>query len=450
MVRAVKIECGISFRLRDNKAITPTPITCFVEFDGKPVVKIPTGTKILPSKWNQEKERPIGGMKGLESMEAGAITEKLSAVRTTVENNYRKHVNRFKTYPDKEIFKEQVMQSISGEVTAPKVEDRPDLSLLNFFERQIKFSKEGKRLIIKGPRKGKPYRENTIKSYEGTLALLRDYMGNRKLKTLDFEHITMDFYYDIRNYMFEDASFSLNYFGKVIKHVKLFMKEAEEEKLHDSTVYRSKAFIKVEEETDAVYNDIKQLDAIYSVDLTGHPGLKNARDLYLLGSWSGLRFQDYSVLEEKARVTGDFIHIETEKTGVFVAIPILPVTREILERYRLEDGTYCYPKPISNQKLNDNIKIIGKMAGLTQPVTISVPDGGKRIKITIPFHDAMGTHTARRSFATNMYKHFRLPALTIMKITGHTTEANFFRYIRMTPEENAQFILDTVMARTAG
>lgn len=103
MVRAVKIECGISFRLRDNKATTPTPITCFVEFNGKPVVKIPTGTKVLPSKWNSEKERPIGGMKGLESIEAGAIIEKLSAVKSTVENTYREHVNRFKTYPNKEI-----------------------------------------------------------------------------------------------------------------------------------------------------------------------------------------------------------------------------------------------------------------------------------------------------------------------------------------------------------
>lgn len=341
------------------------------------------------------------------------------------------------------------MQSISGEATAPKEEDRPHPSLLNFFERQIKLSRDGKRLIIKGPRKGKPYRENTIKSYEGTLALLRDYMGNRKLKTLNFDDISMDFYHDLRNYMFVDASFSLNYFGKVIKHLKLFMKEAEEEKLHGSVIYRSKGFIKVEEETDAVYNDIKQLEAIYSADLTGHPGLKNARDLYLLGCWSGLRFQDYSVLEEKARVSGDFIHIETEKTGVFVAIPILPITGEILERYRQEDGAYLYPKPISNQKLNDYIKVIGKMAGLTQPVTISVPDGGKRVKITIPFHDAMGTHTARRSFATNMYKHYRLPALTIMKITGHTTEANFFKYIRMTPQENAEFILETVMTKNA-
>lgn len=338
---------------------------------------------------------------------------------------------------------------MSGEDPTPQQEEKPDLSLLMFFGRQIEQSRDGKRLIIKGPRKGLTYRENTIKSYEGTLSLLKNYMGNRKLKTLEFDDITMEFYHDLRSYMFENASFSLNYFGKVIKHIKLFMKEAEEKSLHTSKIYRSKAFIKVEEETDAVYNDVKQLEAIYSTDLSGHPGLMNARDLYLLGAWSGLRFQDYSVLEEKARVTGDFIHIETEKTGVFVAIPILPITREILERYRSDDGTYLYPKPISNQKLNDYIKTIAKMAGLKQPVSISVPNGGKRVKVTIPFHDAMGTHTARRSFATNMYKHSRLPALTIMKITGHTTEVNFFRYIRMTPEENAQFILDTVIARTA-
>jgi len=447
MVRSVKIDCGISFRLRDCRSSTPTPITCFVEFNGKPVVKIPTGTKVHPSKWNAEKERPVGGMKGLDSMGSASIIDKLSAVRSTVENCYREHVNQYRSYPDKRAFKERVIKSISGQQQHPGPGKGPDPSLLNFIDRQVKLSREGKRLIIKGPRKGKTYRENTIKSYEGTLALLREYMGDRKLGDITFEDVTMDFYHDLKDYMFGVASFSLNYFGKVVKHIKLFMKEAEEEKMHTSTVYRSKGFIKVEEETDAVYNDTQQLEAIYRTDLTGHPGLQNARDLYLLGAWSGLRFQDYSVLEEKARVNGNFIHIGTEKTGVSVAIPILPVVRAILERYRSEDGTYRYPRPISNQKLNDHIKTIGKMAGLVHPVSISVPDGGKRVRITVPFHDAMGTHTARRSFATNMYRHYRLPALTIMKITGHTTEANFFRYIRMTPQENAEFILETVMAK---
>ncbi|MGJ1410586.1 phage integrase SAM-like domain-containing protein [Sphingobacterium thalpophilum] len=445
MSRTVKIECGISFRLRETGATKPTPITCFVEYNGKPVVKIPTGTKVHPAKWNPEKERPIGGLKGLESAEANAIVEKLATVKATVESEYRTFVNKFQSYPDKTLFKEQVLQSLSGAITV-KASD-PSQSLISFFDRQVKLSREGKRTVLKGKRAGMRYKENTIRSYEGSRTLLQEYVEHRKLKRLNFDNVTMDFYYDLRDYMFEDRSFSLNYFGKVIKHIKLFMGEAKELGWHANEIYRSKAFIKVEEETDAVYNDIEQLGAIHSVDLTGHPGLKNARDLYLLGAWSGLRFQDYSVLADKARVHGDFIHIETEKTGVFVAIPILPVTREILESYRLADGTYLYPKPISNQKLNDYIKIIGKMAGLTQPVSITVPQGGTRVHVTIPFYEAMGTHTARRSFATNMYKHYRLPTFTIMKITGHTTETNFFKYIKMTREENAQLILDTVTAK---
>ncbi|WP_165894404.1 phage integrase SAM-like domain-containing protein [Sphingobacterium alimentarium] len=168
---------------------------------------------------------------------------------------------------------------------------------------------------MKGKRAGMRYRENTIRSYEGSRTLLQEYVEHRKLKRLNFDNVTMDFYHDLRDYMFTDRIFSLNYFGKVIKHIKLFMGEAKELGWHANEIYKSKAFIKVEEETDAVYNDIEQLEAIHSVDLTGHPGLKNARDLYLLGAWSGLRFQDYSVLADKARVHGDFIHIETEKQG---------------------------------------------------------------------------------------------------------------------------------------
>lgn len=120
----------------------------------------------------------------------------------------------------------------------------------------------------------------------------------------------MDFYYDLRDYMFTDKSFSFNYFGKVIK---LFMGEAKELSWHANEIYKSKAFIKLEEETDAVYNDIEQLKAIHSFDLTSHLGPKNALYLYVLGAWNVLHFQDYSVLVEKAQVYGNFIHIETKK-----------------------------------------------------------------------------------------------------------------------------------------
>lgn len=51
------------------------------------------------------------------------------------------------------------------------------------------------------------------------------------------------------------------------------------------------------------------------------------------------------------------------------------------------------------------------------------------------------SHTWRRSFATNVYKS-GFPAISLMKITGHRTEKSFLLYIKVTPEENAQKLMD--------
>jgi len=51
----------------------------------------------------------------------------------------------------------------------------------------------------------------------------------------------------------------------------------------------------------------------------------------------------------------------------------------------------------------------------------------------------MMSHTARRSGATNMYKQ-GIPSIDIMKITGHTKESTFMRYIKISKEETAERI----------
>ena len=43
--------------------------------------------------------------------------------------------------------------------------------------------------------------------------------------------------------------------------------------------------------------------------------------------------------------------------------------------------------------------------------------------------DMLVTHTARRSFCTNMYLR-SIPVETIMAISGHTTAENFMKYIK--------------------
>jgi integrase len=55
--------------------------------------------------------------------------------------------------------------------------------------------------------------------------------------------------------------------------------------------------------------------------------------------------------------------------------------------------------------------------------------------------EKISTHTARRSFATNMYN-MNVPSLTIMAITGHTTEKSFLRYIKINQEQHASNLLE--------
>lgn len=49
------------------------------------------------------------------------------------------------------------------------------------------------------------------------------------------------------------------------------------------------------------------------------------------------------------------------------------------------------------------------------------------------------THSARRSFCTNMYL-MGVPVLTIMAISGHKTEKSFRTYIKASGEEHAEIM----------
>ncbi|MCD7940142.1 MAG: tyrosine-type recombinase/integrase, partial [Bacteroides intestinalis] len=54
-------------------------------------------------------------------------------------------------------------------------------------------------------------------------------------------------------------------------------------------------------------------------------------------------------------------------------------------------------------------------------------------------YELVTSHTARRSFATNLYLS-GFPAISIMQITGHCTEKAFMAYIRVTPEQHAELL----------
>ena len=81
-----------------------------------------------------------------------------------------------------------------------------------------------------------------------------------------------------------------------------------------------------------------------------------------------------------------------------------------------------------------------KEIGLNDKVTYSYTQGGKLRTVTRGKWELVSSHTARRSAATNMYLTGRMKTFEIMKLTGHRSEQNFFRYIRLTGDDTARSI----------
>lgn len=158
------------------------------------------------------------------------------------------------------------------------------------------------------------------------------------------------------------------------------------------------------------------------------------RDLFVLGCLTALRYSDYSTLT-KDNFQGDYIVKRTKKTNVDVKIPMHDYVKEIFAKYQGR-----IPTGLCIQYVNKYLKLIMKEIGLNDRVIFSYTKGGKLVTVTREKWELISSHTARRSAATNMYLTGRMTTLEIMRLTGHKTESNFFRYIRLTNDDTARSI----------
>lgn len=286
------------------------------------------------------------------------------------------------------------------------------------------------------PDTGKFIAANTIKKYTTCFNLLKSYKEFAGLEMLDFKDIDLSFYKDFVSYLAANKNHAKNTIGKQIAILKNFMNEAKERDLHSNTKYTSRRFKIVSEDTESVYLSESELDTLYKLDLSNNKKLERVRDLFLIGAWTGCRFGDFTTITPD-KIRDNSIVMEQEKTGHKVKIPLHPVVVEILNKY---EGKL--PKAISNQKFNDYIKDVAKLAdGFDKTEQLSKTKGGYRVSTVSPKHDLISSHTARRSFATNLYKR-GFPTIGIMKLTGHRTERAFLKYIKVSEDEHAQMLAE--------
>tara|TARA_R110002050_G_scaffold299775_1_gene466356 strand:- start:17536 stop:18810 length:1275 start_codon:yes stop_codon:yes gene_type:complete len=407
----------LRFFLKDPNAKVETPIMFSYSYAGQRV-KSTTKQKIKPRAWNQTSNSVRKNY-----TEYSFVQEELNridiVVRETTRNLTSKHLSlppsgELKRILNRSLFREDVIFDIT--------------SLWDYFEHFIeKLSKK------KNPRTNLPISKSTICTYNQTYNILKNF-EDKTGNVFSFLTLSNELYDELILFLEEDLGFSVNTVGKHIKNLKSVINTANlEDNIPVSDSYNVrywKVFKREKSAEEIVFLNELELDELREMSLTDFSELDKARDIFLIGAWTGLRISDIKQIQKSnIDLENGLLKIRTRKTDTFITAPIVKVIREILIKHNFRAPN------ISEQKVNKKIKILcSKIESLNEEILIKEQVGGKIIKNKFKKFEKVGTHTGRRSFASNLYRQ-DIPIQQIMAVTGHKKEKDFFKYIGITKGE---------------
>lgn len=424
-------EKGVKFLLKDARSTEPTLIYLVFRYNNGRF-KASTGQTIAPHLWDAARQEAITDPKQIRVKRVREANETLNTHLKRQRSALLKVLNSLHLAGDgldNETIRHHLDKELGrGKPVAGKPVKEPFIAYITRF---VEEAKAGKRLNAKNAR----FAPGTLGNYTKIKNILTAYQTEIG-RALDYPQYNLAFYDSFKKYL-TAKGYTLNYIGAVLNGIKMLLKYAYRDGLHQSTDFQQREFRKIEEDVDSVYLTSAELQELYGLDLSGNKRLDRVRDLFLIGCYTGLRFSDYSQLRpENLTSGGRILTVTTQKTGAKVSIPLNPNVLSILSKY---NGVP--PRSMSNQKFNDYLKEIGEMAKLTEPVQKTRTRGGFRATETVEKWKVITSHTARRSFATNAFL-AGVPPVSIMKITGHKSEGQFLKYIKVSSEQNALLLLN--------
>ncbi len=397
---------------------TSNPSTIYARFtDGRKLhIIAKTDFLINPEFWDEVKSTPKQKANNPDKLNLGIELGKLN---TKIFQEYEK---------DKGTgiqFNKEWLELVIAKFKNPLLEQKTEYlkDLIEAYQTEMKTKANSKT--------GKPIAKLTIVNYNTLLARLKKFEEHKKKRYLISE-VDLTFKADFIKFESNNLSLSQNSIAKDIRQLKTVCLDASDKGFIISEQVRSRKFYLKEEETLFVTITESEIELIKK--FKGADYLENARDWLIIGCWTGCRVSDLMQLtNDNIQITTKgqkFIRYTQSKTNKQVDIPIHSDVNEILERL----GNF--PRPISDQRFNEWIKIVCRESGLVQEVhgTRQNPESHRKEVGTFQKWELVKSHSCRRSFATNHYN--KLPNKLIMAVTGHSTEKMLLNYIGETENDH--------------
>lgn len=387
---------------------SPTALYLFFSPDKSCRIKYRTNYKILPKSWDFEKER-------LKPSASGALEFNVElnnlANCCTREAMRKKETNQFLS---KEDYK-QIVQDCIDRDNAVNSEISISHLKTQFLSYKSNFVKEGTlkeyRTVFKGL--------EDFEKHKGTKLILREMDG----KFLDQFEVFLS---RKKNTNDGDKEGLLNdTIHKYISTLKVFLKWCNDNDylVHPDVFKTQKTNFKKKAYNEIIALSESEIQKLMNHDLSDRPSLERVRDLFCLLCYTGQRFEDLINFDPKdiKNNAWDFISVKVKKRVIVPFEGYIAPAKDILERIG-----YSVPK-ISNQKFNEYIKIVGKLAGMDEIIKITRYSGKQKLVIEKRKYDFLSSHVGRRSMVTNLLSR-NVPITLVQKLTAHSDIRTLMKY----------------------
>ena len=412
--------------------------------------------KIYPVLWDFENQQPIP--KGKIPKKYQIETFNLQTIQTTIDNVklvvnqiiYESTINKIK------ITKKYLTQEI--EIRLGLQKRKKGITVYKFCLQIVAEMEKG----TWKTEKGTVYEKGSIKQFKALGVFLQYFKPDTQFSEID-DVWHSDFVSFCQNkqvikdsegiIVFEKKECENSTAGNKIKKLKQLMDFAIEKKVSTNKNHREFKALKneyeksktdvylSEKEIKLIYDYIPQNDVIIKGEKVNKITLDKAKDLFLIGCYTGLRVSDYNsrLTKDNFKYTdkGNPILVKiTRKTKSPISIPIYwKELFHIAEKY-----DYVFPK-MTDQRINTYIKEVCKSIGLNEIVEYHTGKGGKTTLQKNEKWELITTHTGRRSASTNL----AIKGLTegqVANFTGHKTNSMVAKYNKASTSEKADMILE--------
>lgn len=390
-----------------NRYLNPneTAIYAWLTFDGGRYMKMRTTEKVAAKDWDFTLKRAKRTMAG-----GSTLNDRLDDLKSEILKQYRLLIatNPNAVFDDiKKVLKDAVMGKT------------PSFNKKTFLERYDEYLAESKTQL-------KRLTYNKLKSFQAVFA---DYLKetNKNPKYFYLESINDEFNISFRNYLLEERGLVNNTASKYYEILKTFLRYWKSKGVFKQPNGDFENYSVKRDHVDIIYLSQFEVDKILALDLSENQPLDRAKDCFIFQIFTGQRYSDLRGLRSTdllLNVDGTIdwhLHQVKGNKSKKVVIPLLPEATKIITKYGLLEKSLDPKKlpVLSNQKLNEKIKIICQKSGIDQNITVVRYSGKNRVETTGEKWTFIGTHCGRKSFISLCLEK-SMPMHLVMELSGHT------------------------------